>query len=53
LAVKADEFRPHVRGQVIGRNVPGQGDDSAHLGKIFRAVRAVREVRFEPAALRR
>src|SRR6202007_39897 len=40
-------------GQVIGRDAPGQGDGSAHLGKVFRAVKAVREVRFEPAALRR
>src|ERR1700733_145930 len=51
-AVQADELLSHARRKVIGRDASGQRDDSAHLGEILGAVRAVREVRLEPAALR-
>ena len=51
-AVQADELLSHARREVIGRDASGQRDDSAHLGEVFGAVRAVREVRLEPAALR-
>ena len=49
-AVYANELLSHPRREVIGRNASGQRDDSAHLGEVFGAVRAAREVRFEPAA---
>src|ERR1700722_1331838 len=51
-AVQADELLSHARREVIGRDLSGQRDDSAHLGEVFGAVGAVREVRLEPAALR-
>src|ERR1700758_4825008 len=51
--VQADELATHLRSQVIGRDRPGQCDDSAHLGKVLGTVRTARQVRFETSALPR